>query len=74
MISVNTLRIQNLRSLVDTGHIDLKPITILVGRNSSGKSSFARIFPLLRQSIEASKRGPILWWGRLVDFGKLKNV
>lgn len=69
MISVTSMRVRNLRSLGDTGFIELKPITILVGRNSSGKSTFARVLPLLRQSDEAVKRGPILWWGRLVDFG-----
>jgi predicted ATPase len=74
MISVDSFRIRNLRSLEDTGDIDLKPITILVGRNSSGKSTFARIFPLLRQSTEATKRGPVLWWGRLVDFGSFNDA
>lgn len=74
MISVNSFRIHNLRSLEDSGDIELKPITILVGRNSSGKSTLARVFPLLRQSAEATKRGPILWWGRLVDFGSFDNA
>jgi len=74
MISINSFRVQNLRSICDSGDIKLKPITILVGRNSSGKSTLARIFPLLRQSAEASKRGPILWWGRLVDFGSFDEA
>lgn len=74
MISVNSFRIHNLRSLEDSGDIELKPITILVGRNSSGKSTLARVFPLLRQSTEATKRGPILWWGRLVDFGSFDEA
>ena len=74
MMSVNSFRIHNLRSIEDSGEIELKPITILVGHNSSGKSSFARVFPLLRQSAEATKRGPILWWGRLVDFGSFSEA
>ncbi len=69
MSQLNSIRIQNLRSLKDTGFINLKPLTILVGRNSVGKSTFARSFPLLRQSCEAQKKSPILWYGRLVDFG-----
>lgn len=74
MFSVNSFRVHNLRSIEDSGYIDLKPITILVGRNSSGKSTLARVFPLLRQSAEATKRGPILWWGRLADFGSFDNA
>jgi hypothetical protein len=63
------IRVKNLRSLKDTGFVELRPITILVGRNSAGKSTFARILPLLRQTAEVRKRSPVLWWGRLVDFG-----
>jgi predicted ATPase len=74
MISVTALRIKGLRSLTDTGFIELKPLTVLVGRNSTGKSTFARIFPLLRQSSEVSKKGPLLWWGRLVDFGSFDEA
>lgn len=74
MFSVNSFRVHNLRSIEDSGNIDLKPITILVGRNSSGKSTLARVFPLLRQSAEATKRGPILWWGRLADYGSFDNA
>ena len=74
MISLNSFRIRNLRAIEDSGFIDIKPINIFVGRNSSGKSTMARVFPLLRQSAEATKRGPILWWGRLVDFGSFDEA
>jgi len=73
MITPTSFRVRNLRSLQDSGQIQLKPITVLVGRNSTGKSTFARLFPLLRQSAEAAKRGPLLWWGRLVDFGSFEQ-
>ena len=67
--SLLSIRIQNVRSLADTGHVRLLPLTLLVGRNSSGKSTFLRSFPLLRQSVERETTGPILWFGSLVDFG-----
>ena len=34
------IKIKNFRSFRDMDYIDIKPITILIGRNSSGKSSF----------------------------------
>lgn len=71
---MDSIRIQRLRCLSDTGYIDIKPITVLVGQNSSGKSSFLRVFPLLKQSIESRTIGPILWNGRLVDFGNYKDA
>ncbi len=71
---MDAIRIENLRSLSDTGLIELKPLTLLVGQNSSGKSSFLRFFPLLRQSMEARLVGPISWYGRLVDFGNIQDA
>lgn len=68
------LRLKNFRSLVDTGDVELRPLTVLVGTNSSGKSSFLRFFPLLRQTMESSSRAPLLWCGRLVDFGDFKSA
>lgn len=69
-----SLRLRNFRSLLDTGAIELRPITILVGRNSSGKSTFTRFLPLLRQSAEANINAPLLWYGDLVDFGTISDV
>jgi predicted ATPase len=48
---------------------------VLVGRNSSGKSTFLRAFPLLRQSVETARNSPVLWYHeRYVDFGTLKDA
>ncbi|MDO8332143.1 MAG: DUF3696 domain-containing protein [Fluviicoccus sp.] len=73
MPMLESIRVRNLRGISDSGSIEMKPITVLVGRNSSGKSTFARVLPLLRQSIEAKKKGPILWFGPMVDFGTFNN-
>jgi len=67
-------KINNLRSIEDSGYIENKPLTILVGRNSCGKSTFARAFPLLRQSVEEKTRSAILWFGRYVDFGNFGDA
>jgi AAA15 family ATPase/GTPase len=70
---METIRIKNLRSLEDTSDIKLSPITLLVGKNGSGKSTFARFFMLLRQSIESRTKGPLLWYGDHVDFGSFEE-
>lgn len=74
MIHISAVGVKNIRSLMNIDPISIKPITILVGRNSSGKSTFARLLPLLKQSAENRKLSPILWYGRLVDFGSFKDV
>lgn len=67
---ISHVRIQNLRSLFDTGFIEIKPLTILLGSNSSGKSTFLRSFPLFTQSVTKSLREPISWFDdEYVDFG-----
>lgn len=74
MLKIDGLGVKNLRSLTDSGLVSLKPINILVGRNSAGKSTFARLLPLLKQSSERRKQSPILWYGRLVDFGSFDDA
>lgn len=71
---MDSIRVERLRCLSDTGDIKIKPLTVLLGQNSSGKSSFLRVFPLLKQSIESRTTGPILWSGRLVDFGNFNDA
>ena len=67
---ITAVRIQNLRSLRDTGFIQVKPLTILLGANSTGKSTFLRSFLLFAQSVNKRLRGPISWFDdSLVDFG-----
>ncbi|WP_421307640.1 AAA family ATPase [Aeromonas veronii] len=70
---MKSIRIKNLRCFEDTGYIDIKPINLLVGLNSTGKSSFARVFPLLKQSVERKISGAILWYGPYVDFGSYEE-
>ena len=74
---VKEIQIKNFRSLKDTGMQTLSPITLLVGENSSGKSTFLRAFPLLKQSISKRTSGPILWAGDVddyVDFGSFEET
>ncbi|TQQ21711.1 AAA family ATPase, partial [Vibrio cholerae] len=52
---LRSIRVRNFRSFSNSdknSFIEIKPLTVLLGKNSSGKSSFLRTFPLLRQSVE----------------------
>jgi predicted ATPase len=44
------LRIKNFKSLADTGDMDIRPLTFLVGPNSAGKSSVLQVLLMLRQT------------------------
>lgn len=76
-VVVKSIRIQNVRSLKDTNDIQMLPINILVGQNSSGKSTFLRMLPLLKQSFNKRTDGPLLWAGDVddyVDFGSFHET
>lgn len=75
MSKVNAFGVRNLRSFgSEKQFIPLKKINVLVGRNSCGKSTFLRTYPLLRQSVESNTRSPILWYGSYVDFGNISTA
>ncbi len=66
--------VTNMRRIVDMPNIEMRPLTILIGRNSAGKSSFLRTFPLIKQSLITRTNAPVLWYGDYVDFGGFKSV
>jgi len=63
------IRISNLRCLADSSAIEIRPISLLVGANSSGKSTFLRVFPLLKQSHEMRTLGGLVLNEGDVNFG-----
>lgn len=51
-MTVKAIRLENFMAFADTGWIELRPITLLFGRNSSGKSAIIRALRLLRQNLD----------------------
>ena len=72
-MNIKKIGTKNFHSLNDVT-IELKPLTILIGQNSSGKSSFLRMFPLLKQSFQPRIRGALSLLGDYVDFGDFEDV
>lgn len=71
---MKTIRLKNYKCFQDTGNLELKPLTFLVGSNSSGKSSFLEFFPLLQQSMFTNRDGAFLWVGNNVDLNDFHTV
>ncbi len=60
------LAIKNFKSIGDPGiDLELRPLTFLVGKNGSGKSSVLEALALLAQSVDL---GNTLWIGNLVKY------
>lgn len=67
--------LDNFRSFNHTGMLELKDINIFIGKNSSGKSSLLRVFPLMKQTFNNETSEPILWYTPdNVDFGDYTDV
>lgn len=52
---LKSLRLTNFKAYKDSGVIPLKPLTILIGANNSGKSTILQALLMLKQSTEQTK-------------------
>jgi predicted ATPase len=71
------LRIKNFKAWRDTGDIQLAPITIFFGTNSSGKTSLTQLLLLLQQTAQSSDRRRVLHLGdhhSTIDLGTFADI
>lgn len=75
-MSVNAIRLQNFMAFQDTGWLELGDISLLFGRNSSGKSAIIRAIRLLKQSLNPqNETGHLRFDGdEGNDFGSLQTI
>lgn len=75
-MTVEAIRLRNFMAFEDTGWIELRPITLLFGRNSSGKSAIIRALRLLKQSLDSpGGKRPFVFESRYgVDLGAFKDM
>lgn len=74
---IKELRIKNFKGWQDTGIIDLAPITVLFGGNSSGKSSIGQFLVMLKQTVRQSDRKTVLLLSgpqASVDLGSVSDI
>lgn len=69
-----SLRLKNFKSFLDTTDVPLAPLTLIFGRNNTGKSSLLQSLLLLRQTLDAPEygarlnlRGPLYAAGSYFD-------
>ncbi len=69
------IRWQNFRGLEDTGWIQVKPITIVLGSNASGKTSLIAPLLILKQTLESVEYSLRLrTQGTLFNAGSFENL
>lgn len=70
---MQSFRLRNIKGFPDSGSFEIKPITVIIGRNSSGKSSLIRFPLVLKQTVQESV-SPFLSFGRYIDYGNFEDV
>ncbi len=66
---ITAISVQGFKSLANESRIEVRPLTILAGANSSGKSSIMQPLLLMKQTLEASyDPGPLLLNGPNAKF------
>lgn len=72
---ITGISVSGFKSLRDPQHIDIKPLTIIAGLNSSGKSSIVQPLLLLKQTLEAPyDPGPLLLNGPNVSITRIEQI
>ncbi|CUK12830.1 AAA family ATPase [Achromobacter xylosoxidans] len=57
---IKSFEVQNYKGFRDRQLIDLAPLTLLYGENSSGKSALLRLVPWIAESMRDTRAGPAL--------------
>jgi Uncharacterized conserved protein len=68
------IKLENFKSFGENQEVELAPLTLLYGPNSSGKSSIIQSLLLIKQSMEnRNQHASPTFCGNLVDLGSFKN-
>ena len=72
---VNSISFKNYKAF-SSGRLELKPITILLGANSSGKSSLLQLFLLIEQTMNNPEpyESALKLNGRFINLGEDENL
>ncbi len=68
-MQIKSISFKNYKAFYREQTIELKPITILIGKNSSGKSAVAKLFTLLENSLSCKYEEPLRIKNNGVELG-----
>ena len=73
---IKSLRLKNFKAFQDTGEIPIRPITLIFGPNSAGKSSILQAMLMMKQTLEDAKspETALLPTGSFVDLGRYHDI
>ena len=67
-MGIQSIRIQNFKSIKDSGIVEFKPVNVLIGANGAGKSNFISFFKFLNKLYTRELQTYIIQNGRADNF------
>ncbi|MHA3054495.1 DUF3696 domain-containing protein [Acinetobacter sp. ANC 4633] len=71
---ITSLSLENFKSFKKLENLKIKPLTILLGRNSCGKSSIIQSLLLLKQTLDEENNSDLNVEGKYLKFSSLKDI
>src|SRR5438128_27852 len=68
-----SIRLKNFKAYKDSGEIPLKPLTIIIGQNNSGKSTILQALLALKQTA-SGRRSSLVTTGSVVELGGYYDI
>lgn len=69
MASLKNIHIRNYKAFLADQRIEIHPITVLIGKNSSGKSSILKLLPLFANATSGKMNAPLMLVNNGVTLG-----
>jgi predicted ATPase len=66
---INKISFKNYKSFKDEQTLELKPLTVIIGKNSSGKSAIVKLPTLIEGSLSGNFEDPILTVNNEIELG-----
>lgn len=71
---ITSLSLENFKSFKKLDELKIKPLTILLGKNSCGKSSIIQSLLLLKQTLEENNEDDLNVEGKYLKFSDLRDI
>lgn len=74
MLRLRAIEVRGYRAFAGWARLELRPLTLLYGRNNAGKSSLLRLLAILADSVEDGARSALELHGEAGRGGKFKDL
>ncbi|PWQ93652.1 DUF3696 domain-containing protein [Leucothrix arctica] len=71
---ISKISLSNFKAFQEMNDLEIRDLTVIVGRNSCGKSSLMQSLLLLKQTLDSTSENPLCLEGKYLKFSNLKEL